>query len=111
MKITSYKQISDLHLVTYEDDISREMCEDHGVDFNEKLLSSVRYKKFNVNHFRDVSIDIYSAVTSYARVFMSSVKFLSKDINIYYSDLDSIVGSGIGLFKLEDKILKGYFVS
>ncbi len=100
LKITSYKQISDLQLVTYEDDISREMCEDQCVDFNEKLLSSVRNKKFNVNHFRDVSIDIYSAVTSYARVFMKSVKFLSKDIYIYYSDLDSNVDSGIGQFKL-----------
>jgi len=110
MKITSYKQISDLYLVTYENHISREMCEDHGLDFNEKLLSSVRNKNFNENHFRVVSIGITSALTSYAKVFMSGVKFLSKAINIYYSDTDSIVGSGIGQFKLEDKILKGYFI-
>lgn len=84
------------------------MCENHVVDFNEKLLSSVRNKKFIVNHFRDVSIDIYSVVTSYVRVYMSSVKFLSKDINIYYSYLDSIVGSGIGVFKLEDRKLIVY---
>jgi len=109
MKITSYKQISGLHLVTYEDHISREMCVDQCVDFNEKLLSSVRKKKFIENHFRDVSIGISSAVTSYARVFMTGVKFLSKGINIYYRDTDSIVGSGIGQFKLEDKNLKGYF--
>ena len=58
----------------------------------------------------NVNIAIASAVTAGARVFMSQFKNM-KDLNVYYSDTDSMdvdrpldskyVGSELGLFKLE----------
>ena len=63
------------------------------------------------NRPNNVNIAIASAVTSYARVYMSKFKN-RKDINLFYSDTDSlftdselpeeVIGNNIGQFKLEN---------
>lgn len=70
-----------------------------------------------------MSIGIASAVTSYARIHMNKIKLdlLNKGVVIYYSDTDSLVtdkpldndlvGTSLGLFKLEHKVKRGYFIS
>jgi hypothetical protein len=68
----------------------------------------------------NVSIGIASAITSYARIFMT--QFLqNNDYNVYYTDTDSIVtdkaidskhiGSKLGQMKLEYKINKAVFLA
>jgi hypothetical protein len=75
--------------------------------------------------FKDVSLVISSAVTSYARIYMSKIKLdiLNRDGNIYYTDTDSIVtdielnnelvGKELGQFKLglRHEIREAYFIS
>jgi hypothetical protein len=58
----------------------------------------------------NISIGLASAVTSYARIFMSEIKMKYKD-HLYYSDTDSAfldceldlknLGKGLGKWKLE----------
>jgi hypothetical protein len=71
-------------------------------------------------HGLDVNIGIASAITSYARVFMSAFKN-NKLFNLYYSDTDSIVidsklpdnivGNELGQVKLEYTVEKAVFLA
>jgi hypothetical protein len=71
-------------------------------------------------HGQDVNIAVASAITSYARVYMSSVKN-NPNFNLYYSDTDSAVtdaplpdfavGTELGQFKLEYVIKKAVFLN
>lgn len=74
----------------------------------------------NLSHNFKVNISIASAITSYARIFMS--KFLGeKNLNIYYTDTDSIdidkplddkyIGNELGQFKLEYKFIEAVFLA
>jgi hypothetical protein len=110
------------YLVTYYPNISKEICESHGLDYlkviNDKSLDIEKDKEF-----KDASVAIAAAVTSYARVYMSIIKLdiLNKGGSIYYTDTDSIVtdialsedliGNDLGQFKLEHEIVEGYFIS
>ena len=76
-----------------------------------------------LNEFRDVSLTTAAVITSYSRIFMSKIKenIIDRGGNVYYTDTDSIVtyipledsliGNGLGQFKLEYKIKEGFFVS
>jgi hypothetical protein len=74
----------------------------------------------NNYHGLDVNIAVASAITSYARVYMSSVKN-NPNFNLYYSDTDSAVtdaplpdfavGTELGQFKLEYVIKKAVFLA
>jgi hypothetical protein len=89
------------------------------------VLNSILYNKGieGDKEFKDVSLAIAAAVTSYARIYMSKIKLdiLNNGGNIYYTDTDSIVtdkpidnalvGNGLGQFKLEYEIKEGYFIS
>lgn len=110
-------------LVTYYPDISKSICEWHQLDYI-KVLNSKHAKDLEKDkEFKDVSLVIAAAVTSYARVYMSKIKLdiLNKGGLIYYTDTDSIVtdkpidknliGDGLGQFKLEYLVKKGYFIS
>jgi len=110
------------YLVTYYPSISKNICDSYELDYI-KIISNYS-KDIEVNkEFKDASIAIAAAVTSYARVHMSKIKLdiLSKGGSIYYTDTDSIVtdiplsdnlvGKNLGQFKLEHKVKEGYFIS
>jgi hypothetical protein len=132
-EVYSEKEINEeFSLITYNPKISREIVNQHGLDYQSILKNE---KTFNINkaksnnketNFKDISIATAAMVTSYARVFMHKAKFniLEKGGEIYYSDTDSLVignltikdiplniGTGIGDFKIEHYINKGYFLS
>lgn len=86
---------NELYLVTHGHEISKAICEQHGVDYidilnNSKGRSSSR-EQFNT--VRNVSVGVYAAVTSYSSILMLKVKqyILSLGGQIYYTDTDSIV--------------------
>lgn len=68
----------------------------------------------------EAAVQIASAVTSYARIFMYDFKNI-KNNECYYTDTDSIfvkekldekfIGGNLGEFKLEYKIEKAYFIA
>lgn len=122
--IKSIRYIEDEILVTYDSEISKDICEQHGEDFNEKFIENIGCNESLKNDkFNNVSVAISSAVTAYSRIFMNKVKLdiLNKGGKIYYTDTDSIVtdikldenlvGVGLGQFKLEHEIMEGYFIS
>jgi hypothetical protein len=84
-------------------------------------LSHINYdEEGDLYHGLNVNIAIASAVTSYARVYMSSFKN-NPNFNLYYSDTDSIVidqelpntliGNELGQLKLEHIIERGVFLA
>jgi len=122
-EVNSFKKITDNDfLVSYYPKISKSICESYGYDYI-KVLEEFNTGYSVENEFKDVSLVISAAVTSYARIYMSKIKLdiLSKGGNIYYTDTDSIVtdipldtslvGNDLGQFKLEYIIKRGYFIS
>ena len=116
----------DKMLVTYDSEISKDLCEKFDEDFIEKFIENIgniKSKSLREDKFNNVSVAISSAVTAYSRIFMSKVKLdiLNKGGKIYYTDTDSIVtdiklddnivGGGLGQFKLVHEIKEGYFIS
>ena len=112
-------------LITYDPIISKEICEQHGLD-----IIKVLEKEYNLNIenkldlFKDVSIATAAFVNSYARIQINKFKLeiLENGGSIYYSDTDSIaldktyfnnnwIGDNIGQFKLEYEIREAYFIS
>jgi hypothetical protein len=107
-------------LIRYSKDINTYYLDKLNLDYN-KVFKEI---KENDKDFEDVSVAISSAVTSYARIFMSKIKLdiLKRGGEIYYSDTDSIVtniplpnelidDNQIGKFKLEHLVKYGYFIS
>lgn len=120
------KKISEgLILVTHGNDISKSICEQHGIDY----IDVINTKKGNVKNqeqldsVRNVSVGVSAAVTGYSSIFMLEIKkyILQQGGKLYYTDTDSIVtdiqlpqkyiGTDLGLFKLEHNIIRGYFIS
>ena len=112
------------YLISYYPDISREICESHGLDYVKVYNSLLGPKDMEYhNEFRDVSLTTAAAITSYARIYMSKIKLdiLSKGGSIYYTDTDSIVtdipldsnivGDKLGQFKLEGELKEAYFIT
>jgi hypothetical protein len=111
------------YLVTYYPDLSKYMCEAHELDYI-KILNLKSNVDIETNkEFKDASVAIAAAITSYARIYMSNIKLdiLKSGGSIYYMDTDSIVtdkplredlvGKDLGQFKLEFKVKEGYFIS
>lgn len=105
-----------LKLVRFEDNINKNLL---------YKLSEIYLKKDiyldDQSFSKNVSVQIASAITSYARIFMHKIKVRYSD-SLYYSDTDSLVtdkeidssdisSSKIGLFKLEGKIKKAIFIA
>ena len=112
----------DLILCTHSGEVSSAVCEQHGKNYIDVLNKKNRViEKSEYNSIRNVSIGISAAVTSYSSIFMLKIKqdILSKGGKIYYTDTDSIItdielpkiGNDLGQFKLEHKIIRGYFIS
>ena len=112
------------YLISYYPEISREICESHGLDYVKVYNSSLGPNDMEYyNEFRDVSLTTAAAITSYARIYMSKIKLdiLSKGGLIYYTDTDSIVtdipldsnivGDKLGQFKLEGEVKEAYFAT
>jgi hypothetical protein len=91
------------------------------IDVTPLSLNKVIISLFNdsLTHNFKVNISIASAITSYARIYMS--KFLGDpNLNIYYTDTDSIdvdkplddkfIGNELGQFKLEYKFIEVVFL-
>jgi hypothetical protein len=90
------------------------------------LLSEKDYKNIlneakNKANDLNVSVHIASAITAYARIYMHKIKKEYQD-SLYYSDTDSLIVDKeidrelvsldkIGLFKLENQVKRGIFIS
>ena len=115
----------DRFLITYSPIISKEICNEHGLDFIKVLEKESKTNiESKLDLFNDVSIATAAFVTSYARIFINTIKLeiLQNGGSIYYSDTDSIVldksylndnwiGLNIGQFKKEYDIKEAYFIS
>lgn len=128
-KIHSYTILNEnKYLITYDPIISKDICEQHGLDIMEVLKKESKYSLENsLDAFKDVSIATAAMVNSYARIHMNKIKLeiLNNNGKIYYSDTDSLVvdrdyfranlnnliSPEIGKFKLEYQIKEGYFIS
>ena len=123
-EFNSFKQIKitdNDFLISYSPNVSKLICESHGLDYM-KVLQEFKTEEKS-NEFKDVSLVISAAITFYARIHMSNVKLdiLNKGGKVYYTDTDSIVtditldknliGNNLGQFKLERIIKEGYFIS
>lgn len=115
-------------ILTFEPLIDKNLCEEHGIDYQKVLNFEKNTKdtklKYNLNSFSDISITTTAMVNSYAKIFMHKIKLniLKKGGQIYYSDTDSLVldknyllpewiGPEIGKFKVVYDIEKAYFIS
>lgn len=94
--------------------------DDHLFVIRDAIVDLNNNQEDDYYHGSDVNIAVASAITSYARVYMSSVKN-NAAYNLYYSDTDSAVidtqlpdfavGSDLGQFKLEHVIKKAVFLA
>ncbi len=92
----------DNFLLTYNPEISKTVCVKSGLNYI-KVLNINKKDIENNSKFKDVSITTSAAITSYARIYMNKVKVWILS--------NKGLGDLIGLFKLEYKIEKGYFIS
>lgn len=121
--INSVIHIDDKMLVNYNNKVSKDICDSFDVDYKNSILIKIKNNNESENTFRYVSIAIASAVTSYARIFISKTKLdiLNRKGLLYYSDTDSIVtniplsdkmvGNGLGQYKLEHVVNRAYIIS
>jgi len=121
--INSVTHINDKVLVNYNNKVSSFICDELNVDYKNSVIKNLKDNNESEKTFRDVSIAIASAVTSYARISISKTKLhiLKNGGELYYSDTDSIVtnipledklvGNALGQYKLEYIIKEAYFIS
>jgi len=111
------------HIISYLPSVDPSLCKSLGIDMV-KLINKFNIPDESVSGYKDVSISVSAAVTSYGRIHMSKLKLaiLDQGANIYYSDTDSIItdkaldtnlvdANILGKLKLEHKVSKGYFIS
>ena len=110
--IHSIKNIGDKILVNYSNHVSKIICDELNVDYRSTIIHNIKNNNEKEETFKDVSIVISSAVTSYARIIISKIilDIMKKGGELYYSDTDSIVtnialedallGTDLGKFKL-----------
>jgi hypothetical protein len=123
-EVSSVLDITDSHvLITYNPSVSKDICNANDIDYIKVLNLNSSQDMEKDKEFRDVSLAIAAAVTSYARIYMSKIKLdiINNGGTIYYTDTDSIVssipldpsliGDKLGQFKLEHKVKEGYFIS
>lgn len=115
----------ELYLLSHGAEISKNVCEQHGINYidvlNDSKGGSSIQEEFNT--VRNVSVGVSASITAYSSIFMLKIKKYIQSLGgqIYYTDTDSIVtniplpeeyiGNDIGQFKLEYKIIRGYFIS
>ena len=121
--INSINNIGDKILINYDNHVSKAICDELNVDYKDIVIQNIKNNNEREETFKDVSIVISSAVTSYARIFISKTKLdiLKRGGELYYSDTDSIVTNipldnelvspDLGKFELEHTIKRAYFIS
>lgn len=112
--------------VTFIPGINIDRCKENSLDIIKvkNQFHNLPGVSENENLHKQVSIPISAAINSYARIYMAKIKksVLDSKGKIYYSDTDSLVtdielpselvsSKNLGKFKLEYKVLKGYFIS
>jgi len=126
---TQHHLFNNRFLITYLPQISKEICEEHNLDYT-KVLEQENKKNtsLEIKTFKDTSIAVTAMINSYARIYMNKIKLdlLDHKMHIYYMDTDSLVidaqafyylnnqeliGNKLGQFKLENNINKAYFIS
>lgn len=112
-------------LITYQPNINRDICAQHGLDYLKILdLESKLNIENNLDLFKDVSISTAAMINSYARIHINSLKLevINNGGTIYYSDTDSLVinndyfnpdwvSDKLGKLKIEYEIDEAYFIS
>ena len=73
-RVFSNINIGDIHLTSYENKISKEICDQNNVDYRKSVVNNIKSKLETEHTFSDVSISIVSAITSYARIYMAKKK-------------------------------------
>lgn len=109
------------HIISYLPSVDPSLCESLAIDMV-KLINKFNIPDESATGFKDVSISVSAAVTSYGRIHMSKLKLaiLNQGANIYYSDTDSIITDRpldtnlvdtnlLGKLKLEHKVSKAFF--
>lgn len=94
--------------------------ENHTIIVRNSLIDLTYNEKEDFYHGNEVNVAIASAITAEARIHMSQFKN-NPNFRLYYSDTDScifdsplpdsMVGTALGLFKLEHKIEKAIFLA
>ncbi|EFQ24845.1 DNA polymerase (mitochondrion) [Colletotrichum graminicola M1.001] len=126
--IVSEIEVDDSHkFITYKKGIDFDLIDSLNIDVNKLNIKYNDLEKDDAKEGnpKDVSVAISSAITAYARIYISKIKLdiLKKGGNLYYSDTDSIItdipldnsivdNKEIGKLKLEyNKVKTGYFIS
>ena len=88
--IKGHISIGDMNLVSYNTVLNYSLIEDLNLDIT-KVLKYNKYPEILAPEAS--SIVISAAITAYARIIMNKHKIaaISKGLNIYYSDTDSLV--------------------
>ena len=114
-----YTLTSDLEFIRYENKPISGFLELYGKDEYLNFMLDCDSKNISVNQ----SLPSAIAVTAYARMYMFKViyRLIELGIDVFYMDTDSIVtnstipedlvGKNLGLFKLEQDVAKGFFIS
>ena len=123
-KVLDTKEITDdAFIVTFENEVNREILNKSGIDLAKLLNEDNKKDLENNTKYGYVSVSTAAAITSYGRIYINRIKIwvLNNGGKIFYSDTDSIVtdidlptyllGTELGLIKLEHKVKKGYFIS
>jgi len=114
-----YNITDELEFIRYENKPISGFLELYGKDEYLEFMLDCDSKNISVNQ----SIPSAVAITAYARMHMFKIiyKLIDLGIEIFYMDTDSItikglmpeelIGNKLGLFKLEQEIAHGYFIS
>jgi len=114
-----YNITDNLEFIRYENKPITGFLELYGKDEYLNFILDCDAKNISVNQ----SLPSAIAITAYARMYMFNIiyELIELGIEIYYMDTDSIVvnsiipegliGNTLGLFKLEQDVAKGYFIS
>jgi len=121
------------HVITKNENINSYLNKYKVIDFKQisdgkVLISYIKKDDFEFSNFKtsgnikniNVSVSISSAITAYARMFMSKFKN-NPNYNLYYTDTDSVytdkplvgrfIGTKLGQFKLENVFTDAVFLA
>lgn len=85
--VKSIKTIGDKILINYTNYVSKAICDELNVDYKNAVIQNIKNNHEKETTFRDVSLIIASAVTSYARIHISKIKLNSDVIKSHNLDI------------------------
>lgn len=122
-EISDFEKLGNRYIITYKDGFCEEKEQDlifsgeQSIEDYEKNKMKAIIKNKDLNY----AVQIAAATTAYARIYMHKLKN-QENIDIYYSDTDSIFckqalpkkivsKKRLGALKLEGKIIEGLFIA